>query len=65
MEPDAMILVFWMLNFEKFQANFFILLFHPHQEDFSSFSLSAFRVVSSAYLRLLIFLPVILIPDYD
>ena len=29
---------------------------------FSSSSLSAVRVVSSAYLRLLIFLPVILIP---
>ena len=29
---------------------------------FSSFSLSAIRVVSSAYLRLLIFLPTILIP---
>ena len=29
---------------------------------FSSFSLSAIRVVSSAYLRLLIFLPAILIP---
>ena len=31
---------------------------------FSSFSLSAIRVVSSACLRLLIFLPVILIPAY-
>ena len=43
--------------------NFFTLLFHFHQEalEFSS-SLSAIRVVSSAYLRLLLFLPVILIP---
>ena len=32
---------------------------------FSSSSLSAIRVVSSAYLRLLIFLPAILIPDCD
>ena len=31
---------------------------------FSSSSLSAIRVVSSAYLRLLIFLPAILIPAY-
>ena len=48
---DAMILVF-----------VFSLLFHFHQELFSSFTLSAIRVVSSAYLRLLIFLPAILIP---
>ena len=32
---------------------------------FSSFSLSAIRVVSSAYLRLLTFLPGILIPAYN
>ena len=37
---------------------FFTLLLHPHQEA-SSCSLSAHRVVSSAYLRLLIFLPAI------
>ena len=54
MELDAMILVFWMLSFK---ANFFTLLFHFHQE-----ALSAIRVVSSAYLRLLIFLLSILIP---
>ena len=48
------------LNIE-FQANFFTL-FHFHQEPFSSSSLSAIRVVSSAYLRLLILLPAILIP---
>ena len=40
----------------------FSFLFHFHQELFSSFSLSAIRVVSFAYLRLLIFLPAILIP---
>ena len=49
------------LNVE-FKANFFTLLFHFDQEAFSSSSLSAIRVVSSAYLRLLIFLLVILIP---
>ena len=45
--PDAMIFVFWMLSFKP------------------TFSLSSFtfiRVVSSAYLRLLIFLPAVLIP---
>ena len=49
------------LNVEL-QANFFTLLFHFHQRLLSSSSLSAIRVVSSAYLRLLIFLPAILIP---
>ena len=57
MGPDAMILVF-----EMFKANVFTLLFHFHQELFSSSSLSTIRVVSSAYMRLLIFLPEILIP---
>ena len=57
----AMILVF--LNIE-FQARFFILVFHPHQELFSSLSLSAFGVVSSTYLRLLIFLLAVLIPAW-
>ena len=33
MEPDAMILVFWMFSF----VNFFILLFHFHQEAFLHF----------------------------
>ena len=59
MGPDAMIFVFWMLSFK---ANYFTLHFHFHQRLFSSSSLSAIRVVSSAYLRLLIFLPAILIP---
>ena len=44
----AMIFVF--LNVE-FQASFFALLFHFHQELFSSSSLSDRRLVSSAYLR--------------
>ena len=54
---DTMIFVF--MNVE-FKANFFTLLFHFHQE--ALYSLSVIRVVSSAYLRLSIFLPAILIP---
>ena len=45
-----MILVFWMLSFK---TNFSTFIKRP----FSSSSLSAIRVVSSAYLSLLIFLP--------
>ena len=48
------------LNVE-FWASFFTLLFAFVKRLFSSSSLSAIRVVSSAYLRLLIFLPAILI----
>ena len=58
MGPDAMILVFWMLSIKptfSFSSITFI------KRLFSSL-LSATRVVSSTYLRLLIFLPVILIP---
>ena len=40
----------------------FSLSFHFHQRLFNSSSLSAIRVVSSAYLSLLILLPTILIP---
>ena len=47
------------LNVEL-EANFFTLLFHFRQELFSSSSLSAIRVVSSAYLRLLMFFPTII-----
>ena len=58
MGPDAMILVFWMLSFKPtFSFSFFTFI----KRLFSSSSLSVIRVVSSAYLRLLI-LPVILIP---
>ena len=45
----------------EFSASFFTL-FHPHQEALCSSSLSAIRMVSSAYLKLLVFLPAILIP---
>ena len=57
---DAMILVFLMLSFQPtFSLSSFIFI----KSLFISFSLSAKRVVSSAYLRLLIFLPEIMIPD--
>ena len=59
MGPDAMILVFWMLCFKP---TFSVSSFTFIKRLFSSSSLSAIRVVSSAYLRLLIFLPEILIP---
>ena len=59
MGPDAMIFVFWMLSFKPtFSFSYFTFI----KRLFSYFSLSAIRVVSSAYLRLLIFLPAILIP---
>ena len=58
MGPDAMIFVFWMLSFK---STFSLSSFTFIKRLFSS-SLSAIRVVSSAYLSLLIFLPAILIP---
>ena len=58
MGPDAMILVFWMLSFKP---AFFLSSFTFIKRLFSSSSLSSIRVVSSACLRLLIFLPAILI----
>ena len=61
MGPDAMILVFWMLSFKP---TFSLSSFTFFKRLFSSSSLSAIRVVSSAYLRLLIFLWAILIPAY-
>ena len=59
MGPVAMIWVFWMLSFKptfSLSSSTFI------KRLLSSSSLSAIRVVSSAYLRLLIFLLAILIP---
>ena len=56
--PYAMTLVFWMLSFKP---NFLLSSFTFIKRLFSSL-LSAIRVVSSDYLRLLIFLPAILIP---
>ena len=52
----------WSL-FSKYGAlSHFTLLFHCHQKALSFSLLSAIRVVLFAYLRLLIFLPAILIP---
>ena len=45
----------------EFQGRFFILLFSVIKRIFSSSLLSAIRVISSAYLRLLTFVPAILI----
>ena len=59
MGPDAMILVFWMLSFKPtFSLSSFIFI----KRLFSCSSLSAIRVVSSAYLSLFIFFLAILIP---
>ena len=54
MGPDAMILFFCMLSFKP---TFSLPSFTFIKRLFSFSSLSAIRVVSSAYLRLLIFLP--------
>ena len=59
MGPDAMILAFWMLSFKP---TFLLSSFTLIKRLFSSSSLSAIRVASSAYLRLLLFLLAILIP---
>ena len=59
MGPDAIILVFWMLSFKP---TFSLSSFTFSKRLFNSSLLSAIRVVSFAYLRLLIFLPAILIP---
>ena len=56
---DALILVFWMLSFKPaFSFSSFTFI----KRLFSSSYLSAIRVVSSVYLRLLIFRLAILIP---
>ena len=61
MRPDAMILVYWILSFKLgFSLSSFTFI-----KKLFSFSLhSAISVVSSAYLKLLIFLPAIWIPAY-
>ena len=57
MGPDAVILAFWMLSFKP---AFFLSSFPVVKRLISSFPLSAVRVVSSAYLGLLVFLLTIL-----
>ena len=59
MGPDAMTLVFWMLSFKPTLS---LSSFTFIKRLFSSSSLSAIRVVSSAYLKLLMFLLEILSP---
>ena len=59
MGPDAMFLIFWMLSFKP---TFSLSSFTFIKRLFSSSSLSAIRVVSSVYLRLLRFHPATLIP---
>ena len=59
MGTDAMIFIFWML---RFKPSFSLSSFTFIKRLFSPSLLYAIRVVSSAYLRLLIFLPAILIP---
>ena len=59
MGPVAMIFVFWMLSFKPaFSLSSFTFI----KKLFSSSWLSAIRVVSSEYLRSLIFLQAVLIP---
>ena len=61
MGPDAMILDFWMLSCKPaFSLSSFTFI----KKLFSSCLLSAIRVVSSAYVRWLIFLPAIVIQAY-
>ena len=58
---DAMIFIFWMLSFKP---TFLLSSFTFIKRLFSSSSLYSIRVVSSMYLRLLIFLPENLIPAF-
>ena len=60
MGPDSIILVFWVLNFKP---TFSLSSFTFIKKVFSSLPY-AIRVVSSAYLRLLIFLPAVLSPAW-
>ena len=56
---DAMFFVFWTLNFKPA----FTLSSFTFFKRFFSSSLSAIKVISSVYLRLLIFLPTVLTPS--
>ena len=59
MWPDAMILVFFYV---EFQVSFFTLLFHLHQETLKFLFTFCHKGGVIVYMRLLIFLPAILIP---
>ena len=59
MGPDAMIFIFWMLSFKPvFSLSYFTFI----KRLFNFSSLSAIRVVLSAYLELLVFLLAVSIP---
>ena len=62
MEPDARIFVFVILSFKP---AFSLYSFTFIKRLFSSSLLSGIRVVSSAYLRLLLFFLAVLIPAYN
>ena len=58
-EQDVMILIFWMVSFKPaFSLSSLTFI----KRLFSSSLHSAIRVISSMYLRLLLFLPAVLIP---
>ena len=59
MGPDSTILVFWMWSFKPI----FPLSSFTYTKSFCSSLLSAIRMVSSTYLRLLEFLPAISVPS--
>ena len=59
---DDMVFVFWMLSFKPGFSHYSFTFI---RRFFSFSSLSAVKVVSSAYLRLFIFLPAVLIPACD
>ena len=59
MVPDVIIFIFWMLILKP---AFSLSSFPFIKRLFSSYSFSAIRVVSSVCLKLMIFLPAILIP---
>ena len=61
---DAMILFINLFFNVEFHSSFFTLLFHLIRRLFSSSPLSTIRVVSSVFLRLSLFLLVILIPAF-
>ena len=62
MGPDATILLFLVFNFKLAFVLFFFTLI---KRFFSPSLLSAVRVISSTYLRLLMFLPAVLFPACD
>ena len=61
MEPDAMVLFFFFLIF-NFKLTLSFSSFTLIKRHFSSSSFSATRMVSSVYLKFVMFLPPILIP---